>query len=208
MKKINREQLFLGIGIAIMIIYLLNLFVLAALSPDYSHMRHLVSHLGTTYFPYHNIFNAVIILIGLLYIPTGMGFYFSIKRITGRKVLAVVIGITVGIFSINAFFGGFYPLPDPRHGGYGIGFIHFLTPVLLAWAFWKVQGARFFIFYQFISLTLMIIVILIMIGVGGLASGTNAGLIQRLQILAWIPWFSYVCYWLIRHKSEKITSVS
>jgi hypothetical protein len=33
MYKIHKEQSFLGIGIAIMIIYLLNLFVLAALSP-------------------------------------------------------------------------------------------------------------------------------------------------------------------------------
>jgi hypothetical protein len=55
MNKTHKEQLFLGIGIAIMIIYLLNLFVLAALYPGYSHMIHLVSHLGTNYFPYHNI---------------------------------------------------------------------------------------------------------------------------------------------------------
>ena len=87
MNKIKREQLFLGIGFAIMIIYLLNLFVLAAISPGYSHMIHEVSHLGTTDFPYHNIFNAVIILLGLLYIPIGMGFYYSTKRITGRKLL-------------------------------------------------------------------------------------------------------------------------
>jgi hypothetical protein len=137
-----------------------------------------------------------------------MGHYYSVKRVTGRKVLVVVIAITVGIFGINAFFGCFYPLPDPRHGGYGIGLIHFLIPLLLAWAFWKIQGARFFIFYQLITLTPMIIVILIMTGVGGLVSETNAGLVQRLQILVGIPWFTYVCYWLTRYKSEKIRSVS
>jgi hypothetical protein len=99
-------------------------------------------------------------------------------------------------------------LPDPRHGGYGIGLIHILTPLLLAWAFWKIHGTRFFILYQFITVVLMIIAILIMGGVGGLVSETNAGLIQRLQILVYGPWFTYVCYWLIRYKSEKITSIS
>ena len=208
MNKINREQIFLGMGIACMIIYLLNLFVLGAISPGYSHMKHLVSHLGTAWFPYHNIFNTVIIVMGFLYIPTGVGFYYSVKRITGRQVLAVAIGISVGIFSISAFFGGFCPLPDPRHGGYNIGFIHILTLPFLAWAFWKIQGARFFIIYQLISIILMIIVLLIMSGVGRLVNETNLGLIQRLQILVWIPWFTYTCYWLIRHKSGKITSVS
>ena len=208
MNEIKREQLFLGTGFAIMIIYLLNLFVLGAISPGYSHMRHLVSHLGTLWFPYHAIFNTVVIAIGFLFISAGMGFYYSIKRITRRKLLAVLVGISVGIFGIEAFFGGFYPLPDPRHGGYGIGLIHGLTPLLLAWAFWKIQGARLFVCYQFISFALLIIVCLVHRGVGGLVTETNAGLIQRLQLLVWIPWFTYVCYWLIRYKSEKITSVS
>ena len=202
MNKINREQIFLGIGIACMIIYLLNLFVLGSISPGYSHMKHLASHLGTAWFPYHNIFNAVVILMGLLYILAGMGFYYSTKRITGRKVLAVVIAISVWAFSVNAFFAGLYPLPDPRHGGYNIALIHSLTPPFLAWAFWKIQGARFFIFYQLISFILMIIAFLIFSGVGGLISGTNAGLMQRLQILVWILWFTYTCYWLIRYKSR------
>ena len=126
----------------------------------------------------------------------------------GFIVLAVFIGISVWAFAINAFFAAFYPLPDPRHSGYQIGLLHGFTPLLLAWAFWKIQGARFFILYQFILFILMIIASLIMAGIGGLVSETNAGLFQRLQILFWIPWFTYTCNWLIRYKSEKITSVS
>ena len=158
MNKINREKIFLGIGIAGIILFLLILIVFGAISPGYSHIKHVVSLLGTAYFPYFNIFNAAIILLGLLFIPAGMGFYYSVKRITGRKVLAVVIGITVGIYSIHAFLAGLYPLPDPLHGFYGIAeFIHSLTLPFLAWAFWKIQRARFFILYQFISFILMII---------------------------------------------------
>ena len=190
-------------GIAGMIIFLFNFIVLGTISPGYSHMKHVVSLLGTAYFPYHSIFNAVIIFLGLLYIPTGIGFYYSIKRLTGRKVLAVFIGITVSIYSMHCFLVGYYPLTDPRHGGYGIGlYIHSLTLPLLAWAFWKIQGARFFIFIQFISFILMIIGVLIFSGVGGLISETNAGLIQRFQILVMISWFIYTCYWLIKCKAE------
>ncbi len=203
MNKINREKIFLGIGIAGIILFLLILIVFGAISPGYSHIKHVVSLLGTAYFPYFNIFNAAIILLGLLFIPAGMGFYYSVKRITGRKVLAVVIGITVGIYSIHAFLAGLYPLPDPLHGFYGIAeFIHSLTLPFLAWAFWKIQRARFFILYQFISFILMIIAFLIMTGVGGLVNDTNAGFFQRLQLLVWILWFTYVCYWLIRYKSD------
>jgi hypothetical membrane protein len=208
MDKIKMEQVFLGMGIAFWLIYLLNLIVLGAISPGYSHMRHQVSHLGTVDFPYHYIFNTVIILSGLLLIPTGMGFYYSVKRIAGRKVLAFVIGILVGISSIGCFFAGFYPLPDPRHGGYGIGTILFLAPPFLTWAFWKIRGTRFLILYQFISFILMIITFLILTGVGGLINGLNAGLFQRLFILIGIFWFTYTCYWLIRYKPEKITCVS
>ena len=203
MRKINSEQIFLGMGITAWIIYLLNLFVLAALTPWYSHMRHQVSDLGRLQAPHHQIFNSVIILIGLLYLPTGLGFFYAVKRITGKKLLAVLIGISVALISVGAFFAGFYPLPDPLHNGYNIMIIQLFIPLLLVWAFWKVPGTRFFVFYQLTLFALMLILNRTMTGAFGLVNEMNIGLIQRLFVLSGMFWFTFTCYWLIRYKSKK-----
>ncbi len=205
MNKLNREKILLVIGIAIGVIYFLNLFVLAAMYPGYSHMRNWVSDLGRIEAPHHRIFNAVIALIGVLYLPAGLGFFYSVKRITGRKVLAVVIGVFVAVLSVNLFFGAFYPLPDPRHGGNGIWFLHFFTPLLLAWAFWRLKGSRYFTIYQLLSFILIVIIALIQMGAGGLVNQMNLGLVQRLQALILFTWFASTCYWMIRYKSERST---
>jgi hypothetical protein len=199
----NREPALLGLGIAIWVLYFLNLFVLAAMYPGYSHMRNWVSDLGRIEAPHHSVFNAVAVLLGALYLLTALGFSQSVKRITGRKTLSVVIGASVAAFGVNAFFGAFYPLPDPRHAGYGIGLLHVLTPVLLAWAFWGLSHWRLFTIYQSLSFALIVLITSIQMGAGALVNQMNLGLIQRLQALVLFTWFASTCYWLMRYKSER-----
>ena len=203
MKRINREQVLLGLGIAIWVLYFLNLFVFAAMYPGYSHMRNWVSDLGRVEAPHHRIVNAVGVLLGILYLLTALGFFCSVSRVTGRKVLAFIIAIFVGVFGVNLFFGAFYPLPDPRHGAYGIGFLHVLTPLSLVWAFRRLPESRFFTIHQLSSFILIVTITSIMMGAGGLVNQMNLGLVQRLQALVLSTWFASTCYWLMRYKSER-----
>ncbi|MFC1839658.1 DUF998 domain-containing protein [Thermodesulfobacteriota bacterium] len=202
MNNINREQRLLVLGIAITVIYFLTLIILAALYPDYSHMRNYVSDLGRIEAPHHKFFNSVVIFLGLLYLLTGLGYYYSVKRITEKNVLAVFIGSFVAVLGIAYFFGGFYPLPDPRHGGYSIGLLHFFTPLLLVWAFWKLPDTRLFRFYQLMCFILIVTFILIQAGVFGLIDETNLGLFQRLGAISLYAWFTFTCYWLSRYRTE------
>jgi len=201
MPKINKEQIFLGIGIAIPIIYFLNLFVLGALYPGYSHMKHWVSSLGRIEAPHHEIFNAVVILMGLLSMLAGLGFFYSVKRLSGRTILATAIGISIALFGINALFGGFFPLPDPRHGAYGIGIAILFTPILLAWTFREFPGMRVFTFFQIAMCILIALIFFIQAGLGDLVNKMNIGIAQRLYALIGSTWFIITCYWLIKSKS-------
>ncbi len=204
----NKEKILLGTGIAITVIYFLNLFVLAAMYPGYSHMSNWVSDLGRMEAPHHRIFNAVIGLLGILYLLTALGFFYSIKRVTEKKVLAILIGVSIAAFAINCFLGACYPLPDPRHGAYGIGILHFFTPFLLAWAFWRLIGSRIFTILQLLSFILIVTGFLIQMRAGGLVNEMNLGLVQRLHALIIFTWLTFTCYWLIKYKPKKIRNTS
>jgi glucans biosynthesis protein C len=203
MNEINRERILLGTGISIAAIYFLNLFILAAVTPGYSHMRNWVSALGSVEAPYHGIFNAGLMTIALLYIFAGLGFFYSVQRITGRKIPAFIIGVAAAAFGVNLLFAALYPMPDPRHGSIIFGLIHFITPLLMAWAIWRIPASRLFMYYQLLSFVLIVTSILIMNGTGGLVNQMNLGFYQRLQALAVFSWFVSSCYWLMKYKSEE-----
>ncbi len=203
MKKINFEQILLSLGIAITAIYFLNLIVLAALYPGYSHMRNYNSDLGRIEAPHHIIFNTVTIFIGLLRLLNALGFFYSIKRITGRKALATIVGIFVFVMGITAIFAGYYPSPDPRHGAYSIGLVHFFIQLLLVLAFWKIPDSSFFNIFQLLSFMILVIIMLVQRGIVGLINEMNQGLIQRLQAISFFTWYTFTCYWLLRYKPER-----
>jgi glucans biosynthesis protein C len=204
MNKIYKGQIFLWAGIVAWVIFLLNLFVLAAVTPDYSHITNMISDLGRIEAPYHKIFNATFILYGLLYLPTGLGFFYSVKWFTGRNQLAITIGFLVAMFSISPIFAGLYPLPDPRHSGYGIGdIVQLILPFFLALAFWKTQGARSFAFFHLMSFIIFIIISFILIAIRLIGHGNipnMGGFIQRISILIVFIWYIFTYYWLLTSK--------
>lgn len=202
MNKINKEQIFLWTGIVAWVIFLLNLFVLAAVTPGYSHITNMVSDLGRIEAPYHKIINAVFILFGLLFLPAGLGFFVSVKRFTGRNNLAITIGILVAMLGVSFIFAGLYPLPDPRHFGYGISIVQIIIPFFLAWAFWKTQGARSFAFFHLVSFIIIVIMsfVLISIGAGSHGNIPNGGLFQRINMLIVFFWYMFTYYWLMTCK--------
>lgn len=207
MGNIKIEKILLNIGLFSIAIYLINLIVLASLYSEYSHFTNVVSDLGRLEAPHHKIFNTVIISVGFLYLLTAVGFYLSIHRLTGRKLLAVLIAIFIGSFGINLFFGGLYPLPDPRHAGYGIGTFYFLTPLLLIWVFSKTPGTSNFKRLQIISFIAVLFSIIVMGGMiaGIINIGNFSGIMQRIQVLIIMSWYAYTCIWLLNKPLKNIS---
>ena len=191
----NRERALLSLGIILTAIYFLDLIILAALNPDYSHMSNWVSDLGRIEAPHHEIFNVVGFLIGILFLLTGLGFFYSLHRITKRKVLAVFIGSFVSVFGINLIFAVLFPLPDPRHSAFGIGFLTFFAPILLAWACWRIPNSRAFAILQILS---FILILLSSFGANAFTNSGYLGLFQRIQAVIIFGWLTYSCLWLMR----------
>jgi hypothetical membrane protein len=204
MDALKREKILLGSGIAAWLVYLLNLLVLAALWPGYSHISNYVSDLGRTENPYNGVFNGAIILYGTLQLLTGLGFYYSVKRITRRKIISIVVGLSFALIGVGAYFAGIFPLPDELHSGYGIGLISFLIPLFLAFAFSRLKNARIFVIHQILFFVLFVLIFPITSGMGdGFINEMNKGLGQRLSVLFTIMWFTSTIYWLMNYKNEK-----
>jgi hypothetical membrane protein len=205
MDALKREKILLGSGIAAWLVYLLNLLVLAALWPDYSHISNYVSDLGRTENPYNGVFNGAIILYGTLQLLTGLGFYYSVKRITRRKIISIVVGLSFALIGVGAYFAGIFPLPDELHSGYGIGLISFLIPLFLAFAFSRLKNARIFVIHQILFFVLFVLIFPVTSGMegNGIINEMNKGLGQRLSVLFTIMWFTSTIYWLMNFKNEK-----
>ena len=193
----TRERILLALGICITVIYFINLIVLGALYPEYSHMSNWVSDLGRAEAPHHRIFNSVVLFTGILFLLSGLGFFYSINRITKRKVLATFICGFVAAFGINFFIAAIFPLPDPRHSAIGIGFLTFFTPILLAWTFWKISDSRAFAINQASS---FIFIVLSTIVASVFSNEMYSGLLQRIQAVVIFGWLAYSCFWLMQYK--------
>lgn len=197
MNKNNIKRLLMA-GIAVPILYFANLLVNSLLYPGYSHVTQYVSELGAADAPYAPLFNSVIVLLGVLGVAAGFGVYFAVRRLGGIGVLAALSGLLVSFWGIGTVLAGVFPMPDDRHGGYGLAFGYQLAPLILALAIWNVEnlrGLRNFLIVIFLAMSFFIAV---MFGVGGLVTRANVGLWQRGNALAGIPWLGIACYLLLR----------
>jgi len=82
--------------------------------------------------------------------------------------------------------GGLFPMPNPLHGGFGLGFAMVLAPLFLALALGGRGGALTVLLLG--SFAFMIATMAVMMGVGHLVTRANVGLWQRLNALAMFPW--------------------
>lgn len=202
MKKIKKEKLLLLCGISAWFVYLLNIIICSSLTPGYNHLSNLVSDLGRVENSYSGLFGVFFLLFAILYLTSSLGFYFSIYRITEKKVISVIIFLSTVLFSVSLIFTAIFPLPDIRHSGYGLGLFYDLTPLLIAIAFFKIPSARKLFFHQLIFFVLIMIMRSLNFGMFGLINESNIGLIQRLYVSVLIIWFTSTTIGLIKYKQK------
>ena len=88
-------------------------------------------------------------------------------------------------------------MPDPRHGGFGLGMGIHLAPIFLALALRPVAGRRGLVRYLALTALLMVLFLLPMMGVGGLVTRENVGMFQRVYALMIFVWIGVVSWKLL-----------
>lgn len=184
-------------GILIPVVYFGLLIIAPLLYPGYSYVTRYASELGSTDALYPAVFNTGIMLCGLAGLLASFGFFHAVRRLGGNTLLAALTGLTLFLFGIATFMGGRFPMPDERHGAYGLGLAFQLAPLFLALALWRLPELRGFCIFLLVIFAVMTFFIAVMMGVGGLVTRANVGLWQRGNALAGFPWIG-IAAWRLR----------
>lgn len=198
MTPVRRERILLLAGIAVPIIYFGTLILAGFFFPGYSHATQFASELGGPDAPIPQIFNTGIMILGVVGIASGFGFFYALRALTGKAGLALMTGLCVGLFGIAMIMGGVFSMPDPRHGAFGLGLALHGGPLFLLLAVRTRTELRALNVYLAIILVLMVVLIAVLMGVGGLVTSGNVGIFQRAYALASFPWIGIASYVLVK----------
>jgi hypothetical membrane protein len=166
--------------------------------PGYSHVTRYASELGSAASPRPALFNRTIVAAGLCAMLAGAGFSLALRRLGQRALSAFLAGLAVFAWGAAFVMGGLFPMPDPRHGGFGLGLAVHLAPLFMLRALAGTPAPRL---KAFLALVFVVsgALILIMFDVGGLhlVRRANVGLWQRAYALSSIAWIGVAAAWLM-----------
>lgn len=191
----RRRALALG-GVVGVLIYWATVLILGSLDPDYSHIEHAMSTVGSVQAPYSEFGRAAFILEGLLLAAFSVGLYRELR--SGRVETAGVSMITIhgigrigeGVFAWNNLqLGSFTNTPHLVLSVPGV-LAMVVAPVLLAWAF-RMDDRWQGYYRPTVAVAVLFIGVFIVLGP---LSATRLieippGLGQRMGFGIWYVWF-------------------
>ena len=182
--------------VAVPLLYYLALFGGALAYPGYSHVTQYASELGAAGAPYPGLFNNSIIAAGLAAILGGYALLAGLPRIGGIRLWAALAAITLALWGVAMVIGGMFPMPDERHGAYGLALAGQLTPLFTLLAIRGVGDAGAFKLFLAVIFLVSTALLAIMMGVGELVTLRNVGLWQRAYSGSSIAWLAVLGLWL------------
>jgi hypothetical membrane protein len=191
-------------GIAVPVAYFGLLIIAPLIYPGFSYVTQYASEMGSAGARHPAVFNVGVMLCGAAGLLASFGFFHAVRRLGGNTLLAALTGLTLFLFGIGTFMGGRFPMPDERHGGYGLGFAFQLAPLFLALALWPRPSLRGLCIFLLVAFAVMTFFIAVMMGVGGLVTRANVGLWQRGNALAGFPWLA-IAAWRLRKELDAET---
>lgn len=197
----DRSKLLWGLILS-PVFYYIGLIGGSLLWPGYSHVTQYASELGSAASPNPMFFNGNIILAGIAALIGGFGLSHALAQLSGKRGLAIAAGATISLWGVAMIMGGLYPMPDDRHGAYGLAMVGLLTP-LLAWlALRKVGSLRGFHLFLLVIFIGSVALFAIMMGVGGLVTRANVGLWQRSYSGITIPYLA-ILGWVLLQRTRR-----
>ncbi len=184
----------LRFGIAVPLIYYGIQVLAAPFYPGFSVLGNTASELGSDRSEHAVIFNAGIMVQGVASLAASIGFFLALRRMRINSALAALTAVALAITGVQHIWAGYYPIPDPRHGGH-LPFIiaMSLLPVLLTAALWRQVGTGLKV-YLVGTLVLLAAVLTVRSGLSGLERYEYRGLLQRVFTLAIFPPIGVAAY--------------
>jgi hypothetical membrane protein len=181
-------------GIAVPLIYYGTQALAAPFYPGYSVLGNTASELGSDRSEHAVIFNAGIIIQGVVSLAASLGFFLALRRVRINLALAALTAVALAINGVQHIWAGYYPIPDPKHGGH-LPFIVAMTllPVLLTAALWGQVGTGLRVYFV-CTLVLLATVLTLRSGLSGLDRYEYRGLLQRVFTLAIFPPIGVAAY--------------
>jgi len=171
----------------------------ASYDPGYSFVRQAASELGSDRAARPAIFNAGIMAQGVVTLLTAAAFLRAMPRVGVRPLLALLVSAALAVNGVQTLWAGFFPMPDPRHGGHPTFIVAMiLLPVLLTLALWKESG-RPLKAYFVATLLLLLAMVPVMSGAAGIDTTNVRGLVQRIYTLTVFPPIAVAAGVLARH---------
>ena len=165
--------------------------------PGYSHVTQYASELGSAEAPVPALFNLNIIAAGLAAIVGSVGLRWALMRLSGAGIWAMLAAIALAMWGVGMIFGGWFPMPDERHGGYGLALGGQLVPLFALLAARRIPDAGAILAFLAIVFVGSAALLAIMMGVGGLVTTANVGLWQRANSAVSILWLAVLGIWLL-----------
>lgn len=183
-------SLLLRIGVLVPIVYYAALAAASLAWPGYNHMTQQISELGTAASPQHQIFNYGLMATGALAIIGGLGAFLGMRRLGSGIILPVLTAVAIGIGGAALIMAGLHPMPDPLHNAHNLGLVVLAAPLLMFLGLTDrsdMSGVKTVLILSFLA-GIALLGIMMNWGHFNLMTPANAGLYQRGQTLAILPW--------------------
>jgi len=178
----------LCLGVLVPLVYYGIQAAAAPFFPDFSVNRVTASELGSDRSPVAWLFNWGIFAQGVLTIIAAFGFFSAFRYFGVHPVLAGLTSAALVLNGVQTLWAGWFPMPDPRHGGHPLFVVGMLTlPFLLAAAMWKASTNRTVRAYFLLNLLGLAAVAPLMAGASGIDLSQYRGLLQRIFTLTIFP---------------------
>ena len=197
----DRSTLLWGLIMA-PVFYYVALIGGSLLWPGYSHVTQYASELGSSASPTPMFFNGNVVLCGLAALIGGFGLTHVLTLLSGSRAWAIAAGASISLWGVAIVVAGLYPMPDDRHGAYGLAIIGQFTP-LFAWlALRKVEGLGGLKTFLMIIFVASFALFAIMMGIGGMVTRANVGIWQRVNTAIGIPYLA-VLGWVLMQQVKR-----
>ena len=190
----------LAVGVAAPVVALVAVLIAAFSYAGFDHARQYLSELGGATATYPVIFNAGVLIAGVMTGVAGIGFGLAIVILTRSFLSAVLIGVLFVLAGIGLVISSLYVWPDPRHLAINLGLGIQLAPLFLLFALRgdrQLRHLKRFLIAVFLAMAALTVLTKHLI-FPGTVNDFNVGYWERAFAIVLVGWVGVAAYLLRR----------